>query len=65
MISGGPDRDDVKNFSGGPGITLKALANSSPGLPQPWDASSHMLLNSEGVPEACATLANAFSFTIR
>ena len=33
-------------------ITLKALANSSPGLLQPWDSPSYRLLaNSEGVRE--------------
>jgi len=47
--------------------TLKAFANSSPGLLQPWDSGSNpmLLANSEGVREvAHEQLANAFSVTI-
>jgi len=37
--------------------TPKALANASPGLPQPWVKSCPNLLNSEGVPIAPNTFS--------
>jgi hypothetical protein len=48
------------------GSTLKALANSSPGLPTLGIAvPTYVLANSEGVRErSCEPFANAFSVTV-
>ena len=56
--------EDLMRIAGLGGLMLKAFANCSPGLPQPWATILKKELNSERVRELRATFANTFGVTI-